>query len=83
MVGGGPLVARLSPTTSPLFGYHYFLEDLMSRKPVSEWTLTKGKRTWTTGDPAERVALLADGWKQAPTAGVQTKARTAADSKKK
>lgn len=55
----------------------------MARKPVSEWTLTKGKKSWKTSDPAERVALLADGWKQERSAGVQTKARTANTAEKK
>ena len=55
----------------------------MARKPVSEWTLTKGKKSWKTSDPAERVALLADGWKMASGAGVQTKARTANAAEKK
>lgn len=76
------LVAAGHLPASQLLATH-FLEDVMARKPVSEWTLIKGKKTWKTSDPAERVALLADGWKIASGAGVQTKARTANTAEKK
>ena len=47
----------------------------MARKPVSEWTLEKDGKKWTTTDPVERVALLGAGWKHVVDGGVRTKVR--------